>query len=192
MKVPPKLNIANTPTPLQKVKFNGIAFYIKRDDMTGVELTGNKIRKLDYLLSKSRRNKSDYIFTCGGDQSNHCRATALAAKSIGINTKLVTTEEINQSYEGRDRAEQVKYCIKYYLEHSNISYVLLVGGLKGFFCNPDNEASWLVPARYSHLDLDGYPESKYLCDLYFADIYYDGTTRFCDWNTNRAIRQELT
>ncbi len=88
MTVPKKFDIANLPTPIQSVKFNGTRFYIKRDDMTGVELTGNKIRKLEYLLYRAKKIKADYIYTCGGDQSNHCRATALAALSVGIRTKL--------------------------------------------------------------------------------------------------------
>lgn len=88
MKAPLKFDIANLPTPIQRVKFNQTGFYIKRDDMTGVELTGNKIRKLEYLLYRAKKINADYMFTCGGDQSNHCRATALAALSVGIKSKL--------------------------------------------------------------------------------------------------------
>lgn len=85
---PQKLNIANTPTPIQKHNFNGCTFFIKRDDLTGVELTGNKIRKLEYLLYDAKKNNADYIFTTGGDQSNHARATVIAAKMLGFRTKL--------------------------------------------------------------------------------------------------------
>lgn len=88
MKVPKKLSIANLPTPLQKVEFDDCAFLMKRDDYTGMELSGNKIRKLDYLLYDAVKRKADYIFTCGGDQSNHARATAIAAKQLGIKSKL--------------------------------------------------------------------------------------------------------
>jgi len=42
IKFPPKINLANTPTPLQEIKFENKKFLIKRDDMTGVELSGNK------------------------------------------------------------------------------------------------------------------------------------------------------
>jgi hypothetical protein len=102
---------------------------------------------------------------------------------LGKKTYLITTEEIYVTYNGIDKAEQIKYCIKDYIERYNIKYVLLVGGLKKFInCNPENEDNWHVPARYSYLDLDGFPESKYLCDLYFADIYYNNTNIFCSWN----------
>ena len=88
MKHPVKMHIANLPTPIQKIEFKGTKFLIKRDDFTGTELTGNKIRKLDYILADVKKKKADYLFTSGGDQSNHARATAIAARQIGVKTKL--------------------------------------------------------------------------------------------------------
>lgn len=88
MKTPGKLILANIPTPLQNLSYNGCRFPIKRDDLTGVELSGNKVRKLEYLLYEAKKQKADYVFTTGGDQSNHSRATALAAASVGIKSKL--------------------------------------------------------------------------------------------------------
>lgn len=88
MKRPKKLNLANIPTPLQTINYYGCSFQIKRDDFTGIELSGNKVRKLEYLLFDAKRKKCDYIFTCGGEQSNHCRATVIAASSLGIDSKV--------------------------------------------------------------------------------------------------------
>lgn len=88
MITPNKFSVANLPTPIQKVEFRGTKFLIKRDDYTGTELTGNKIRKLDYILADVKKKKADYLFTSGGDQSNHARATAIAARQIGVKTKL--------------------------------------------------------------------------------------------------------
>ncbi len=88
MKIPPKINLAHLPTPIEKIKFGNKEFLIKRDDYTGSDFLGNKIRKLEYLLYEAKREKSDIIFTCGGDQSNHARATVSAAAKLGIKTKL--------------------------------------------------------------------------------------------------------
>jgi len=88
MKIPKKLNLANLPTPLGKIRFGDKQFLIKRDDYTGTDFSGNKIRKLEYLLAKAKRNKAKIIFTCGGEQSNHCRATVSAAAKLGIKTRL--------------------------------------------------------------------------------------------------------
>lgn len=87
-KFPLKINLANLPTPIQKINFNEQTFFMKRDDLTGLETSGNKIRKLEYLLFQAKKEKADYVFSCGGEQSNHCRATAFAAASLGIKSKL--------------------------------------------------------------------------------------------------------
>jgi D-cysteine desulfhydrase len=88
MKIPTKIKLAQIPTPIQSLKFEGKTFLIKRDDLTGCELSGNKVRKLEYIIADAKRKKADLIFTCGGDQSNHARATTIAVKKIGLNTKL--------------------------------------------------------------------------------------------------------
>ncbi|MEE9431060.1 MAG: pyridoxal-phosphate dependent enzyme [Melioribacteraceae bacterium] len=100
MNEPKKLQLANTPTPLIKSQFRDCKFLIKRDDFTGVELSGNKIRKLEYLLYEAKIKKCNYVFTSGGDQSNHARATAIAAASLGIKTKLFLWGRKTKSSEG--------------------------------------------------------------------------------------------
>lgn len=88
MITPKKILLAQIPTPLEEIKFEGKSFFLKRDDLTGCELSGNKVRKLEYLLADAKYQKANIIFTSGGDQSNHARATVIAAKKIGLNTKL--------------------------------------------------------------------------------------------------------
>ncbi|MEO8231570.1 MAG: pyridoxal-phosphate dependent enzyme [Ignavibacteriota bacterium] len=88
MITPKKISLAQIPTPLEEIKFEGKSFLIKRDDLTGCELSGNKIRKLEYLLAEAKHQRANIIFTSGGDQSNHARATVIAAKKMGLNTKL--------------------------------------------------------------------------------------------------------
>ena len=88
MREPKKLKLANIPTPLIDSEFEGCKFKIKRDDFTGMELSGNKVRKLEYLLYEAKKQNVDYVFTSGGDQSNHARATCIAAMQLGIKSKL--------------------------------------------------------------------------------------------------------
>jgi len=88
MKEPDKIKLANLPTPVQNINFKGYNFLIKRDDLTGIELSGNKVRKLEYLLFQARKEKADYVFTTGGEQSNHVRATVIAAASLGLKSKV--------------------------------------------------------------------------------------------------------
>jgi hypothetical protein len=101
--------------------------------------------------------------------------------SHGINTKIVTTNEIYESRyftcEGRDDAEKIKYFIKNAFDEWGIKYVLLVGGRKGGIL----ESTWWMPVRYSNCLMNN--EWTYLTDLYFADIYNsDGS--FSSWDTN--------
>jgi D-cysteine desulfhydrase len=62
---------------------------VKRDDLTGVELTGNKVRKLEFVLADALLQKADIVLTCGGAQSNHGRATAIAAARLGLRCRLI-------------------------------------------------------------------------------------------------------
>ena len=62
---------------------------MKRDDLTGAALTGNKIRKLEFIAAHALEHGFQTLVTCGGVQSNHCRATALVAAQLGLDCHLV-------------------------------------------------------------------------------------------------------
>ncbi len=100
MKIPKKINLAHLPTPLEKIRFRSDEFLIKRDDYTGSDFLGNKIRKLEFLLYEAKKLKSDVIFTCGGDQSNHARATVSAVAKLGIKTRLFLWGEEKKQADG--------------------------------------------------------------------------------------------
>jgi D-cysteine desulfhydrase len=91
--MPPRLPLANIPTPLQKMERlsqqAGVEIFFKRDDFTGSELSGNKVRKLEFIMADARAEGADTVLTCGGGQSNHCRATALAAVRAGLSSLLL-------------------------------------------------------------------------------------------------------
>jgi len=59
----PRIRLGILPTPIRK--------YIKRDDMTGLGLGGNKIRKLEFLLADAKAQGAEGVFSTGGAQSNH-------------------------------------------------------------------------------------------------------------------------
>jgi D-cysteine desulfhydrase len=90
---PPQINLAKLPTPMQPLhrlsERYGVELYVKRDDLSGIALSGNKIRKLEFVLADALAQKTDTVITCGGAQSNHCRATAIAAAMLGINCRLI-------------------------------------------------------------------------------------------------------
>jgi 1-aminocyclopropane-1-carboxylate deaminase/D-cysteine desulfhydrase-like pyridoxal-dependent ACC family enzyme len=62
---------------------------LQRDDLSGMQLSGNKVRKLEFLLSDAVAQGADCVITVGGIQSNHCRATAVAAKYLNLDCYLI-------------------------------------------------------------------------------------------------------
>lgn len=62
---------------------------LQRDDLSGMQLSGNKVRKLEFLLAEAVAQGADCIITIGGIQSNHARATAVAAKYLDLDCYLI-------------------------------------------------------------------------------------------------------
>jgi len=99
MKPPPRVALANLPTPIQPLerlseRWGGPRLWIKRDDWTGSLLSGNKVRKLEFCLGEALAQGVRTVLTCGGLQSNHCRATAIACAKLGLDCVLyLRTEE---------------------------------------------------------------------------------------------------
>ncbi len=94
MNLPDRLSLARLPTPLQRMDrlsdaWGGPTVWVKRDDLTGFEVSGNKIRKLEFHLAAALAAGADTLITCGAAQSNHCRATAFAAAPLGLRTILL-------------------------------------------------------------------------------------------------------
>ena len=89
----PRVPLGIFPTPLHKLenlsRRYGKNLYIKRDDMTGVGLGGNKVRKLEFLLADAKRQGAEIVFTTGGAQSNHAMLTAACAKKLGMTPILI-------------------------------------------------------------------------------------------------------
>jgi 1-aminocyclopropane-1-carboxylate deaminase/D-cysteine desulfhydrase-like pyridoxal-dependent ACC family enzyme len=64
---------------------------IKRDDLTGLAMGGNKARKLDFLMRDAVEKGCDTVVTAGGAQSNFARMTAAATAKLGMACHLVLT-----------------------------------------------------------------------------------------------------
>ncbi len=94
MHEPQRIELALTPTPLiapsrLRESIGRDDLWVKRDDLTGLELSGNKIRKLEYVLADAIATGCDTIVTEGTCQSNHCRATAAACARLGLRCVLL-------------------------------------------------------------------------------------------------------
>ena len=86
-----RVNLATLPTPLEQGATlpGGATLWVKRDDLTGLGMGGNKARKLEFLCGAAVAEGADTLVTVGAAQSNHCRTTAAAGARLGLAVHLV-------------------------------------------------------------------------------------------------------
>lgn len=98
----PRVQLASLPTALElgPTLPDGRQLWLKRDDLTGLALGGNKARKLEFLCGAAHRAGADCLITVGAGQSNHCRMTAAAGALLGMETHLIVSGERPSRYEG--------------------------------------------------------------------------------------------
>jgi D-cysteine desulfhydrase family pyridoxal phosphate-dependent enzyme len=91
------------PTPFHRLNnleklFPGYSIYIKRDDLTGLAMGGNKCRKLEYHIWNAIQTGCDTVITAGAQQSNHCRQTAAAAALASLDCHLLLGGQPPENY----------------------------------------------------------------------------------------------
>lgn len=94
---PQKIPIAHLPTPIEDFSRLRSGLWVKRDDFSGCELSGNKVRKLEYLVADALAQGCDTLITAGDVQSNHARATAVVAARFGLRSLLVLEGAADES-----------------------------------------------------------------------------------------------
>src|SRR5919109_624626 len=115
----PRIELAYAPTPLLKLERLsaelGVELWIKRDDLTGLLESGNKIRKLEFLIGEAMAQRADTLITCGTLQSNCCRAVAAVAARLGFKAILALKGTPPDEYDGNLLLDyllgaEVRYC----------------------------------------------------------------------------------
>ena len=107
--------------------------------------------------------------------------------SKGVVTKFASVEDILAAYDGFDQPEQIKYFIEHEYNQSNITYVLLFGGLKSHIFAKDKDTrsagwkAWRVPVRYVSIPRED--DEGCLSDLYYGCLY-NATGAFDSWDSN--------
>lgn len=84
----PREPILSGPTPLEKAprlsEKLGIELFVKRDDLAGPSMGGNKSRQLEYYFGAALQAQADTILITGAVQSNFARLAAAVARSKGL------------------------------------------------------------------------------------------------------------
>ena len=93
----PRLAIGIFPTPLVRLDRLsdelGIDLWLKRDELSGLALGGNKTRKLEFVLADARARGYRTVVTVGPLTSNHTMMTAAAARRCGFDVHCVIGSE---------------------------------------------------------------------------------------------------
>lgn len=179
--MPRRVPLAQLPTPLEPLDrlseaWNGPRIWVKRDDLTGFGLSGNKVRKIEFHAAAASDAGASVLITAGAEQSNHCRATALAAARLGLECELFL-----RTADGRPPAEATGNHLLHRLS-----------GAKLHFITPDDYKSRneLMNARMERLAEDGViawviPEgaSDYLGMLGFALAGAELASQVDGWET---------
>ncbi|WP_028936150.1 1-aminocyclopropane-1-carboxylate deaminase/D-cysteine desulfhydrase [Pseudonocardia spinosispora] len=90
----PRVALGVFPTPLVRAHrlesaLGRGSLLLKRDDLAGFGLAGNKTRPLEFLLGEARARGAEVFVTGGGPGSNFCPAAAMAARAAGLDCELV-------------------------------------------------------------------------------------------------------
>ena len=122
----PRVELALGPTPLLKLERLsaelGVELWVKRDDLTGLLESGNKIRKLEFLVGEALAQRADTLITCGTLQSNCCRAASAVAAHLGMRAVLASQGRAPDEYDGNLLLDhllgaEVHYCDDAAWEH---------------------------------------------------------------------------
>jgi D-cysteine desulfhydrase len=116
---PARRELALAPTPILKLdrlsRRLGVELHVKRDDLTGLLESGNKVRKLEFLVGEALQQGAATQIACGALQSNVCRAVAAGAARLGLRAVLLVRGEPPVAYDGnlllgRLLGAEVRYC----------------------------------------------------------------------------------
>jgi D-cysteine desulfhydrase len=172
---PPRVALANLPTPFHPLdrlsaRLGGPRIWIKRDDMTGIDLTGNKIRKLEFSLGAALAKRCDTLITCGSVQSNHCRTTAAAGARLGLKVHLVLLGRPTDDPDGNHFLDQLFGAEITYLDSDDFGVLLREMEAVEEECLARGRKPYIVPLGLETIDALGVWGYILACDELKTDF----------------------
>ncbi|HEX5534032.1 MAG TPA: pyridoxal-phosphate dependent enzyme [Actinomycetales bacterium] len=138
----PRLPLGAWPTPLVRARrlearLGSGPFLIKRDDLSGFGVAGNKVRPLEYLLGGALAGGRDAVVVGGVATSNFCQGAAVAARAAGVECHIVLP--------GRPPAPVA----------ANLSIAVACGAMVTFSGGPRDELDDRIRERAAALEREG-------------------------------------
>jgi D-cysteine desulfhydrase family pyridoxal phosphate-dependent enzyme len=95
----PRARLLSAPTPIEALprlsRHLGVEVLMKRDDLTGLGMGGNKIRQLEFYFGAALAEGADTVLITGAVQSNYVRAAAAAAAKLGLDAVVQLEERVS-------------------------------------------------------------------------------------------------
>ena len=175
---PARIKLAQLPTPLTKLekfsqRFEDTTVWVKRDELTGTEVSGNKIRKLEFCIAEAQEQSCDTLITCGGIQSNHCRATAILGARLGMKVHLILRGEKPQIPEGNLLMDYLSGAEITYLNQSEWGgHEALAAGLQASYQAQGGKAFFIPVGASDEVGLWGYIKASEELQQDFSDLVW--------------------
>jgi D-cysteine desulfhydrase family pyridoxal phosphate-dependent enzyme len=101
----PRLKLGFYPTPLTEARhlssvLGGPRIFIKREDLSGLALGGNKCRKLEFILAEAKKQGANAVISTASSQSNFCLQLAAAGRKLGMKPCFVLTKGVHVETQG--------------------------------------------------------------------------------------------
>jgi len=101
----PRVSLGFYPTPITHAshlssRLEGPALYIKREDLSGLALGGNKCRKLEFILAEAQRQGATAVISTASSQSNFCLQLAAAGRKLGMKPAFALIKGVHVETQG--------------------------------------------------------------------------------------------
>lgn len=121
----PRVELGTFPTPLDACPrlsdaVGGPPIYIKRDDLTGLALGGNKTRNLEFQIGSAVAQGCDTVVAGADTQSNQCRQASAACAKVGLDCHLVLSGGLHNEVQGNLLLDHIFGANVTVLEDTNI------------------------------------------------------------------------
>jgi D-cysteine desulfhydrase len=146
-----------------------ISIFAQRDDLNHSNnlVSGNKIRKLEFLFADAIENNCKHVITAGGIQSNHCRAVVVLARMLNLNSHVFlrsNTSNLNELFNNGNLLIDRIYGANIYLIEKKSQYLNDIKHkmeiLQEKLLNYTKHESYLIPIGGSNtIGLFGYFEA---------------------------------
>lgn len=143
-----RLSFGKWPTPVEKLeKIStrlGTELYVKRDDLSGDEYGGNRVRQMEWLLADIKKKGARRILTFGGVGSNYIVALAAYARHANIQCEGIVIDQPLTTQVRKNLLLAQHFGASIHFAQTFLSAALVLWKLRNAFIREDGVAPYVV------------------------------------------------